>query len=74
MNERDIVIDCAVIEAAPIINALEKLDTTIATDITGPYVYDQSLCQVHLKTKLTEKEVDYFLWTCNLDYFGVVER
>lgn len=74
MNTRNLVIDCAVVEAAPIISALEKLDTTIATDITGPFVYDQSLCQVHLKTRLTEREVDYFLWTCNLDYLGVAER
>jgi len=74
MNERNLVIDCSTTSANQIISVLSDLDSTLNVDFTGPYVYDQSICQVHLKTRLTEKEVDYFLWTCNLDYFGVVER
>lgn len=69
-------IDVATRDAKRLIRELRRRKTTISA--IGPFVYHQenTTCQVHVDTLLTERQLDDWLYRVHhkCDYVGVFER
>lgn len=56
------------------IGRLSKLKSTIMVEDGGMYHMDKSYSQIWIESKMTEDELDHWLWKNGLDYVGVVTK
>ena len=68
-------IDAYTKDKCKLINRLAALKTTTSVEMGGEYHNDRSLCQIHITTSWTEKELEDWLYkTKGIDYLGVFTR
>jgi hypothetical protein len=67
----DYIIDVTTKDANKITRLLNSYK--IDTEIGGSYREDTEHTQLLCKAKLTEEQLDWLLWSKNVDYIGVVE-
>lgn len=74
-SQHSLGIDVRTKSMLELVEQLKALPTTISVEFGGEYREDPSYCQVHVITKMTEAQMDDWLYASNgIDYVGVFQR
>lgn len=67
----NLIIDTQTKGHKKILSRLKKLKSSIDVQDNGQYRNCPECSQISLTTTKTEKQIDHWLWSNNLDYMGV---
>lgn len=74
--EHSLGIDVSTKDIKKLLSKLRALKSTVSACDGGMYHEDRAYSQVHIRTTMTEAQLDHWLWTTQhgADYFGVFAR